>query len=399
MSRPVGDVTGLRIAHVIESDGPGGAERVLAQLSTALQASGAYNVAFLPADREGWLARQLEGSGVTIEYFRLERRVSRERRVSPACARSLEAAFRRHRIGVAHSHEFMMAVYGAWASWRAGVPHVITMHGSSYYAGRLRRRLALRAAIALSGHTVAVSGRLARQISRDLWMPPSRISTIPNGVPSVRPERTTLRDELRLGPDDRLVVSVGNLYPVKGHQYLIDAVALLVGRHPTLHLAISGRGEMAEALSARARGLGLANRVYLLGLRSDVAAILAAADVFALPSLSEGLPLALLEAMFAGCPIVASEVGEVGVALAHGEAGILVEPGQPAALAAALDRLLSDPDRARELGEHAVRRAAAEYDISRMVQRYAGVYEALLGRRRPLARAARAADASLTGTR
>ena len=292
-----------------------------------------------------------------------------------------------------------MAVYGAWASWRAGVPHVITMHGSSYYAGRLRRRLALRAAIALSGHTVAVSGRLARQISRDLWMPPSRISTIPNGVPSVRPERTTLRDELRLGPDDRLVVSVGNLYPVKGHQHLIDAVALLVGRHPTLHLAISGRGEMAEALSARARGLGLANRVHLLGLRSDVAAILAAADVFALPSLSEGLPLALLEAMFAGCPIVASEVGEVGGALAHGEAGILVEPGQPAALAAALDRLLSDPDRARELGEHAVRRAAAEYDISRMVQRYAGVYEALLGRRRPLARAARAADASLTGTR
>src|SRR5437899_11315457 len=103
-------VTGLRIAHLIESDGPGGAERVLAQLATALQASGAYNVAFLPADREGWLARQLEGSGVTIEYFRLERRVSRERRVSPACARSLEAACRRHRIGVAHRHEFLTAV-------------------------------------------------------------------------------------------------------------------------------------------------------------------------------------------------------------------------------------------------------------------------------------------------
>src|SRR2546425_6228810 len=70
MSRPVRDVTGLRIAHVIETDGPGGAERVLAHLSTALQAAGAYNVAFLPADGEGWLARQLEGSGVTIEYFR-----------------------------------------------------------------------------------------------------------------------------------------------------------------------------------------------------------------------------------------------------------------------------------------------------------------------------------------
>src|SRR3989442_3284000 len=74
MSRPVRDVTGLRIAHVIETDGPGGAERVLAHLSTALQAAGAYNVAFLPADGEGWLARQLAGSRVTIDYFRAQRR-------------------------------------------------------------------------------------------------------------------------------------------------------------------------------------------------------------------------------------------------------------------------------------------------------------------------------------
>jgi len=365
---------------------------VLAHLSTALQAAGAYNVAFLPADGEGWLARQLEGSGVTIEYFR------EEGPVSPACARSLEAGFRRHRIVVAHSHEFMMAVYGAWAAWRAGVPHVITMHGSSYYAARLRRRLALRAAIALSGHTVAVSSHLARQLSRDLWMPRSRIATIPNGVPAVRPERTTLRDELRLEPDDRLVVSVGNLYPVKGHHHLIDALALLTGRHPTLHLAVSGRGQMLDALSAHACGLGLADRVHLLGLRSDVAAILAAADVFALPSLSEGLPLALLEAMFAGCPIVASEVGEVGVALAHGEAGVLVEPGNTPALAAALDRLLSDPHRARELGERAVRRATAEYGVSRMVHRYAGAYEGLLARRPP-SPVCRPADARLPGAR
>ena len=392
MSRRVRGVTGLRIAHLIESDGPGGAERVLAHLSTALQAAGAYNVAFLPADGEGWLARQLEGSGVTIEYFR------EEGPVSPACARSLEAGFRRHRIVVAHSHEFMMAVYGAWAAWRAGVPHVITMHGSSYYAARLRRRLALRAAIALSGHTVAVSSHLARQLSRDLWMPRSRIATIPNGVPSVRPERTTLRDELRLGPDDRLVVSVGNLYPVKGHHHLIDALALLTSRHPTLHLAVSGRGQMVDALSARARGLGVADRVHLLGLRSDVAAILAAADVFALPSLSEGLPLALLEAMFAGCPIVASEVGEVGVALAHGQAGVLVEPGNTPALAAGLDRLLSDPHRARELGERAVRRATAEYGVSQMVHRYAGAYEGLLARRPP-SPVSRPADARVPGAR
>ena len=111
-----------------------------------------------------------------------------------------------------------MAVYGAWASWYAGVPHVITMHGSRYYAARFRRRVALRAAMALSGRTVAVSRRLSRQISDDLRVPLERISTIANGVRHVRVPHTTLRDELGLAPGDRLLVSVGNLYPVKGHR-------------------------------------------------------------------------------------------------------------------------------------------------------------------------------------
>jgi len=372
MIRPASGLTGMRIAHLIESDGPGGAERVVAQLATALQGAGTENVVFLPAHGEGWLAGQLHGSGVAIEHFHVDRPIS------PACARSLEDAFRRHRIAVAHSHEFSMAVYGAWSAWRAGIPHVITMHGGRYYAGRLRRRLALRTAIALSGRTVAVSNCLAGDISRSLRMRRSRIVTIPNGVRYTPPERVTLRDELRLGPRDRLVVSVGNLYPVKGHRHLVDAVARLDRRHPTLHVAIAGRGELEEALALRAIDHGLTDRIHLLGLRSDIAAILAAADVFVLPSLSEGLPLALLEAMFAGRPIIASDVGEVAVALGYGEAGVLVEAGNPRALATALDAMLSDPNQARQLGARAARRAAAEYDVSRMVHRYVVTYEELV---------------------
>lgn len=372
MPSSIGQLAGRRVAHLIETDGPGGAERVLAYLATGLQAAGARNVAFLPADREGWLSRELQRSGVAIEYVRLERPVSR------AFARSLEAGFRRHGIDLAHSHEFTMAVYGAWAAWRAGIPHVITMHGGSYYAARLRRRVALRAAIALSQRTVTVSSAVAVRLARDLCLRRSRITVVPNGVHCIRPERSTLREELRLDRGDRLLVSVGNLYPVKGHRHLIDALALLSGGHPTLHLAIAGRGALADELCARAREHGLADRLHLLGLRSDVAAVLAAADVFVLPSLSEGLPLALLEAMFAGRPIVATDVGEVAVALAGGEAGLLVEPGDPAALASALDRLLRDPAQGRELGERAARRAAAEYDVSRMVRRYVAVYEEVL---------------------
>src|SRR5262249_18453120 len=163
------------------------------------------------------------------------------------CARALSASFRRRRIDLAHSHEFSMAVYGAWASWHAGVPHVITMHGSRYYAGRLQRRIALRTAMA--GHTrvAAVSHQLADQIRSDLLISRSRIAMIRNGVRFVPAATSALRDERSLRPGDRLLVAVGNLYPVKGHRYAIDALAALVDRHPSLHLAIAGRGELASS--------------------------------------------------------------------------------------------------------------------------------------------------------
>jgi glycosyltransferase involved in cell wall biosynthesis len=383
-------IRGLSIAHLIESDGPGGAETVVVHIATALQEARARNVVFLPANGEGWLARQLDGSGVAIEHFHVDRPVS------PTCARSLHQAFRRHRIAIAHSHEFSMAVYGGWAAWRHGIPHVITMHGARYYAGRLRRRLALAAAVALSARTIAVSRSLAEDLGNDLRLARERILTIPNGVRHVQPERVTLRDELRLGPCERLLVSVGNLYPVKGHLKLVDALALLADAHPTLHLAIVGRGELHDALVSRAREHHLGSRVHLLGFRSDVAAILAAADMFVLPSLSEGLPLALLEAMFAGCPIVATDVGEVRVALAQGSAGVVVEPGNSRVLAEAIDGLLRDPDEARTLGRRAAAHARAEYGLSRMVSRYVDVYEAALSMPHGAAAGLSPGQASLT---
>jgi glycosyltransferase involved in cell wall biosynthesis len=201
---------------------------------------------------------------------------------------------------------------------------------------------------------------------------------IANGVRPAPADGAAVREELGLGPHDRLLVAIGNLYPVKGHRYLVDAMARLADRHPTLHVAIAGRGELAPALAASAAQHGIGGRVHLLGLRADVAAVLAAADVFVLPSLSEGLPLALLEAMFAGRPIVASDVGEVRAALAGGDAGVLVRAGDAGGLAAALDDLLTDAARARHLAARARTRAAAEYDVSHMVRRYGSIYEQLL---------------------
>jgi glycosyltransferase involved in cell wall biosynthesis len=188
-----------------------------------------------------------------------------------------------------------------------------------------------------------------------------------------------IRRELGLEAADRLHRGGQESLSGEGHRHLIDALALLTDRHPTAHLAIGGRGDLEDALRCQARARGIENRVHLLGLRADIPAVLRAADLFVLPSLSEGLPLALLEAMFTGCPIVATDVGDVRVALAQGEAGPLVTPGSPDALAGAIDQLLSDRLRASELGERASRHASAVHGIDQMVRRYRSVYENLLG--------------------
>jgi len=359
---------GRRFAHLIESDGPGGAERMLASLAAELQAAGSHNVLIAPANGEGWLARELRGTGVQVELFRLDRPVS------PTFARWLTDTLRRHRIDLAHSHEFTMAVYGSWAARRAGVPHVFTMHGSRYYAARLQRRIAMRIAARLSRSVVAVSQVLTEHLRRDLWLSADRVDTIPNGARHVPVTHSSLRQELGLAGDDQLVVSVGNLYPVKGHASLLEALSLLRNRFPRLHVAIAGRGELEETLRARARALDVANRFHLLGLRSDVGNVLAGADVFVLPSLSEGVPLALLEAMMAARPIVATAVGEVPTVLDRGGAGVLVPAGDAAALAGAIANVLSNPALGRQLAGAAAARAAERYTFNAMIDRYAALY-------------------------
>lgn len=366
-------IRGARIAHLIECDGPGGAERMLAELATEFANSGCPGVVFLPENGEDWIRGELKSSDLTVEYFR------HERAFSPKLARDLGDAFKRLRIDIAHSHEFVMAVYGSWGAHRAKIPHLSTMHGGRYYADKWVRRLALRAAVGSSGGVVAVSAELAEHLHRDLYIPRERVPVILNGVRERPLPVRTIREELELKPTDRLLLAVGNLYPVKGHRHLLAAAALLSKSHPTVHVALAGRGECEAALLDQARALGIADRLHILGFRADIATLLAGADIFVLPSLSEGLPLALLEAMFAARTIVASDVGQIGAVLS-GDAGKLVKPGDEQALAFAIDGLLRDPVAARALGAAAARRAAEEYSLSRSVARYADIYARLLKR-------------------
>jgi glycosyltransferase involved in cell wall biosynthesis len=357
----------LTVAVMLETDGPGGAELLLHQLCVELRSRGHRVVAVGPEHGEGWLSARLHAAGIERRAFDLRRSLD------PAALRALVRMLEAARAEAVHSHEFTMAVYGCAAARWLRLPHVITMHGDQGVTRAWRRRAALRWAFRHSRAALAVSEHTRRAMEQRLGLRPGAMGVVYNGIPVPSGRRESVRRELRLADDELLVLAVGSLRPNKGHRVLLEALAGLppAGRW---RLAIAGQGEEAEPLAREARRLRVEERLHLLGQRDDVADVHAAADVFAMPSYSEGLPLALLEAMFAGSAIVASGVGGIPEAVTDGVEALLTLPGDPEALRGALARVLSDAPLRRQLGDAAKRRALAEFRIERMADRYEALY-------------------------
>ncbi len=205
-----------------------------------------------------------------------------------------------------------------------------------------------------------------------------RIRVVPSGIDAralAAPPaaRAAVRREWGLGDDEVAVVALGALEVRKGHAVLLAAAAGLASAAPRLRYVFCGEGRQQKALAGAAAALDGAAR--LVGFRRDVAACLAAADIVALPSLQEGLGVAALEAMAASRPVVASRVGGLAEAVVHEETGLLVPPGDPPALAAALARLARDPDLRARLGAAGHARVLARYTATRMAEGTLACYE------------------------
>ncbi len=366
---PPGARPRLRIAQMVESDGPGGAETMILQLALELRRRGHSVELMGPPRGTGWLAAQLEPLGLPLHTFSLKRPLD------PGCYRGLKEFIRRHDLRVVHSHDFTMAVYGAAAARSLGRRHIITFHGGLDMLARWRRRTAIRWAMRSSAATVAVSAATQRIFSQRLGVPAARFAVIPNGISVTAGKPASTRQEFAIRPEELVILAVGNVMAVKGHPVLVEALARLVGGEIPWRLIVAGDvRDAGPPIRSILADNPLSGRVHLPGLRSDVPALLAAADLFVMPSLSEGLPLALLEAMFAGRAIVASAVGGIPEVIRDGQDGLLVPANDPAALAAALRRLLVDPALRRRLGESARTRAAEHYAIGAMTDAYERLY-------------------------
>ena len=295
----------------------------------------------------------------------------------PAFAETIVAFLEEHPADVFHIHVGLGGENfdGARAARRAGVPAVIqTQHLPWLLSGRGKRSRFFEA-IEPVDHLITVSEAQRRTYLR-IGVPPVVLTTVPNGIRprGPGPGRAAARAALGLEPDQPVVLSIGRLVVMKGQRYLIDAVPELAARFPGLAVVILGRGHLHGKLLEQAAALGVGDRVHLPGHRSDARLLLDAADVLVLPSRHEGMPLVLLEAMDAGLPVVATRVIGSEEVVADGETGFLVRPEDPAALAAALARLLADPELRARFGRAGRRRFVERFTNTRMAADTLRVY-------------------------
>jgi len=219
---------------------------------------------------------------------------------------------------------------------------------------------------------VAVS-EYTRQAAIKDGIKPEKITVIPNAValPKTEPQnREQTRRQLGLTKGSALILTVGRLNPEKGHDLLLQAAAQALQQYPMARFALAGDGVLRKKLELLAQQLEIADAVLFLGHRDDIPDLLAAADIFALPSRSEGMPNALLEAMATGLAAIAFEAGGIGEVLRDEETGLLVPPEDPAAFAQALVRLLDNPSERQRLGSAGRTWVEVHHGIDQMCARY-----------------------------
>ncbi|HEY6912795.1 MAG TPA: glycosyltransferase family 4 protein [Myxococcales bacterium] len=350
----------IPVLHLRQGTALYGADRAVLALSACTSAPYQPIVgAIVRPGAAGALAEEARRRGLPALRF------DSARRFDLRCARAVASAVLEQRVRLLHAHDFKALFVAVIAGRLARVPVVATFHGDTRSGGAVRIYEAVARILGnFTRGVVAVSRALERRLRR--WVPAAPVSFVPNGLLPAAPvsaqEQEQARARLGVAPGRFCVAVIGRLSPEKGHRVLFQA---LRGRPATL--LVAGDGPLREELTHAAAGLD----ARFLGYLEDARAVFAAADVIALPSITEGLPLVALEALALGRCVVASGVGELPQLLADG-AGLLVPPGDPAALSEGLATLENGEVRAR-MEARALDRARS-YGAAAMAGAYASLY-------------------------
>lgn len=366
-----------KVFYLITELNVGGAERALARLLAGLDADPGDRGRFEPVvaclyGSQSSVAASIRALGIPVVDLEMTHKWRLDSLVR------LYRLLRDERPDILHTRLFHANLTGRVLGRLAGVPVVISGERTMGMESRWRYLLN-RLTLFLADRVVCVSEQVAAFCARRIGLAPDKTVVIPNGVDFPEPSdlltQQIARESLGLPVDGVLIGTVARLDPVKRLDVLLSALALL----EDAHALVVGYGPEEQRLRAMAEGLGLGARVRFVGYQEDVWPWLAACDVFALSSDWEGMPNAVLEAMGAGLPVVATAAGGTPDVVVDGETGLLVPPGDPAALAAALGRLIQDSELRRTMGAAGWRRARACFSVQQMVERTQALYVELLG--------------------
>ena len=285
---------------------------------------------------------------------------------------------------IVHTFLLTASLYGRLAAMLARVPIVIGTEVNIYEHKRGSHAVAERLLMGGTDRVVVAAESVREFYIRQVHADPAKVEVIYNAVDWSQLETTMTRDAMRasLGLSSSAVVAgiIARLTEQKGHRYLFDALAATPALHD-VHLLVVGDGGLGTALRAQADALGLSPRVHFLGARRDLGNLLAAMDIFVLPSLWEGLPLSMVLAMGAQVPVVATRVAGIPEVVEDGRTGLLVPPGDSAGLGRALARLFADAGLRQQLGRDARAAVLPRFGVDGYVRAVTGLYDRLLNRR------------------
>jgi sugar transferase (PEP-CTERM/EpsH1 system associated) len=364
----------VNVAHIVLSLGVGGLERVVVNLVKGIDRA-RFNPMVCCIEGRGPLSEEIESSGIPVFYLR--KTASRD---YPLVLK-LASLLRRHEVVIVHTHNPSPHFYGVLAARIAQTPIIIhTKHGRNY-PERLRRVFLNNVLSRLTDKVVAVSED-ARNVALEVEkVVPSKVVTITNGIDVERfsqHDADHKRDEIGIPTGHFVVGNVARLAAEKDHTTLLKAFSLVLKELPNTSLLIAGDGELRGELRSISEQLGISQSVSFLGLRKDVAELLHIFHLFALSSITEGTSLTILEAMAASLPVVATDVGGNSKLVVNGKTGIVVPPRDPNALAEAIINILSNPDKAAQMGMYAHKRFTENFSLTHMLEKYENLYNHFL---------------------
>lgn len=368
----------INILHIYQNSKIGGVQQQLLSLLKAYSRE-RFNPIFCCLGPKEEIGKEIEET--KIGFIPLNK--LRYNRFSPGIVLELYRLMKKKQIHVVRTHRYRSNLYGRLAAFLAGVPVIIaSVHDNYRTDKRPKRRIMNRILSKITDKIVAVSENVKEDIIRYDSIDPSKIEVIPNGIDVERfnPEKNTadIRKEFSLEEDDIVIGFIGRIVPAKGLEYLLNALPYLKEEFKSIKLLIVGEGSLVEELKERAKKNNIFDNILFIGRRRDIPEILASINIFVMPSIAEGLPNALLEAMAMGKPIVTTEVGGIPEIVKNGFNGLLVPPRDTLSLSKAIKELISNDRLAAKLGQAARDLVHDNLSIKAIAQKWQSLYLSIL---------------------